>query len=392
MYQKSIRYIADHFRYLTTPAKYGGIDALRTVAIVLVLLFHFNIPGLRFGWVGVDLFFVLSGFLIGGAIIRQLQRDKPFSFAEFYVQRALRILPLYYATILFCVVTFALPRGSSIWPDILVPLTFLQTAAPYYFGLQFNQALGPQGTWSLAIEAQFYIIAPILMLTAHKLNPRWGVISLCVIAIASAPIIRASFLSAFAPDDVNWHFASSVQFHSRYDTLAWGALIAVISPKLVLTRFMKEILATASLLLFAAFISMLLQTGQYWDMPQTITRELVWVPSILGMCFGTAVLLLQNVRVDSPFVIFIARISYPLYLSHFYLVGAKAIWPEWSLLDLPFDNFGLTGGTLIIVALTVPVAYLLSLLVEFPFLRMYKPDLGKPVETQRLTNGVVQAP
>ncbi|MBA3963113.1 MAG: acyltransferase [Chthoniobacterales bacterium] len=83
-----------------------GLDLLRTLAIVLVVVYHIGIFGFavpndwhRFGWVGVDLFFVLSGYLIGGQLLAMLARGQPIEFRRFYVRRALRILPPYFAVL-----------------------------------------------------------------------------------------------------------------------------------------------------------------------------------------------------------------------------------------------------------------------------------------------------
>jgi peptidoglycan/LPS O-acetylase OafA/YrhL len=156
-----LRYFQDHWTYLTRPGAYPGIDALRFVAISTVALYHFQF--LPWGWVGVDVFFVLSGFLIGGALLDE-GRERRLSFGRFYGHRALRILPLYY---LFVLLSFLFKAHSRVdettIPSVLASLTFMQTTGAYYFKWPVDPAYIPGGSWSLVVEETFYLIAPLFI-------------------------------------------------------------------------------------------------------------------------------------------------------------------------------------------------------------------------------------
>src|SRR5436190_20690187 len=105
-----------------------GLDLLRALAIIVVVIYHaalfgFKLPGRvhRFGWIGVDLFFVLSGYLIGGQLLAPLARDQPVNLRRFYVRRALRIMPAY---LLVLAIYIWLPSWRE-YPEIFRPWKFL---------------------------------------------------------------------------------------------------------------------------------------------------------------------------------------------------------------------------------------------------------------------------
>jgi peptidoglycan/LPS O-acetylase OafA/YrhL len=146
------------------------IDMLRVLAIFLVFVFHLPKvenhlifgPWVRFGWMGVDLFFVISGYLIGGQILRSLQSSR-FSFLWFYANRLLRTLPVY-LIVLISYVFISDFREVDELPPILKFSTFTQN-----FGLSesaFSHA------WSLCIEEQFYLFCPLVVVFFWKKKNR----------------------------------------------------------------------------------------------------------------------------------------------------------------------------------------------------------------------------
>ncbi|HVY94890.1 MAG TPA: acyltransferase [Bryobacteraceae bacterium] len=198
------------------------LDGLRGIAILLVLLTHFfsySMMGRQWsgvaalamkvtepGWLGVDLFFVLSGFLITG-ILLNARGDCHYA-RNFYMRRALRILPLYLAVLLLMLVSY---RGSG--PAVLLGLAMSINVAPI---LHIAVPLGGAALWSLAVEEHFYLIWPWIVRAVRPATLGAVCISICLLE----PAIRAAF--RFQVDDV--------YFYSwfRFDGLAWGALIAVL--------------------------------------------------------------------------------------------------------------------------------------------------------------------
>lgn len=148
----------------------GTLDLLRTTAIFLVLLGHVNSEYLRFfdggwfnhspvftyGWTGVDLFFVLSGFLIGKQLWQELVRTGTIRFGAFFLRRGLRIWPLYYVFLLSLILVFRPEKAAQfkLWPDFLF--------------LSNYEAPMVSGGWSLSTEEQFYILVPVFFIVALR--------------------------------------------------------------------------------------------------------------------------------------------------------------------------------------------------------------------------------
>ena len=132
-----------------------GLDLLRALAIIVVVIYHaalfgFKLPGRvdRFGWIGVDLFFVLSGYLIGGQLLAPLAREKSIKLGRFFARRVFRIMPAYFVIL---AVYFLLPSWRE-YPDMAQPLwKFLLSVQniALHGGTAFSHA------WSLAVEDQF---------------------------------------------------------------------------------------------------------------------------------------------------------------------------------------------------------------------------------------------
>src|SRR3954466_2997627 len=170
-----------------------GLDLLRALAIIVVVIYHaalfgFKLPGRvdRFGWIGVDLFFVLSGYLIGRQLLAPLARDRRINLGRFFARRALRIMPAYFAIL---AVYFLLPPWRE-YPEMSQPLwKFLLSVQniALHGGTAFSHA------WSLAVEDQFYLVLPLLLLVLYR-RPRAAIITPCLIVIGG--LVLRAFLAA----------------------------------------------------------------------------------------------------------------------------------------------------------------------------------------------------
>src|ERR1700687_2454964 len=209
------------------------LDGLRGLAILLVLFYHYIesspvLPGFlsvagRLTWSGVDLFFVLSGFLIGGILLNA--RESPNYFKAFYVRRAYRILPIYAATL----AAFWLIRALSHvdYSDNVSLQWLFSRAFPWYFyatltqniSMSYYGALGPAwlgATWSLAVEEQFYLTLPFLIKYVKPRRLRY----LLGIVILFAPVFR-TLLRLFV---THGEVGTYVLMPSRADALMLGVL------------------------------------------------------------------------------------------------------------------------------------------------------------------------
>jgi peptidoglycan/LPS O-acetylase OafA/YrhL len=176
------------------------VDGLRAISIVAVVLYHVGVPGIAGGFVGVDIFFVISGFLIINQIKAGLLSNK-FSIFSFYAQRALRILPLYLLVLLltFAAAPFFLVTPEVYWnflsSAILAPLMlsnvgFYETQGYFDIGAIEKPLLH---TWTLSVEEQFYLVIPILLVTVFRLgNRKFGTTAAAIaIAVAAASLAGA---------------------------------------------------------------------------------------------------------------------------------------------------------------------------------------------------------
>src|SRR5205814_2920612 len=143
-----------------------GLDLLRALAIIVVVIYHagimgFPLPGQahRFGWIGVDLFFVLSGYLIGGQLVAPLAHGQNIKLGRFFARRALRILPAYLVVL---AIYLFLPSWRE-YPEMFPPWKFLLSVQN--LGLRGGTAFSH--AWSLAVEDQFYLTLPFVLLAVN---------------------------------------------------------------------------------------------------------------------------------------------------------------------------------------------------------------------------------
>jgi peptidoglycan/LPS O-acetylase OafA/YrhL len=183
------------------------VDGLRAVAVLPVILFHAGVPLFQGGFVGVDIFFVISGYLITSLIASERQAGE-FSLAGFYERRARRILPALYLVVLACL-PFAwlwmLPSDLKAFSDSLLAVTAFSSNLLFWrdsavLGGYFEPRAGVQTllhTWSLAVEEQYYLLFPLVLLAAWRLGKRWliGV----VVAIAAVSLAIAQWASQRHP-------------------------------------------------------------------------------------------------------------------------------------------------------------------------------------------------
>lgn len=180
------------------------IDGLRCLAVVPVMLFHAGISGFSGGYVGVDVFFVISGYLITGLILGEMAEGK-FSIVDFYERRARRILPALFLVVVCCF-PFAwfwmIPPelelfGQSVMAVLMFLSNFLFFQEAGYFGPSID-LLPLIHTWSLAVEEQFYLLFPLFLLAIYRFGQSSIFYSLLLIAILS--LVLSGLVSPTAPD------------------------------------------------------------------------------------------------------------------------------------------------------------------------------------------------
>jgi peptidoglycan/LPS O-acetylase OafA/YrhL len=211
------------------------VEGLRAVAVVLVVLYHAGIPSFTGGFIGVDVFFVISGFVITGLLLREHQASAGISFLGFYARRCRRILPAATVVILTTVAATYLVlgavSGNSTANDGRWAAVFLSNFHFESVGTNYLTALRPpsplQNFWSLSVEEQFYLIYPSFFLLVSKVRTRMSLRSR--LALTLAGVVAFSFVWSITETATN-PTASYFSPFTRAWELAIGALIALGTP------------------------------------------------------------------------------------------------------------------------------------------------------------------
>jgi peptidoglycan/LPS O-acetylase OafA/YrhL len=212
-----------------------NLDGVRGIAILLVVFFHLPTqPGwggalpltLPCGWMGVQLFFVLSGFLITRILIHSKDQAFGVYLRRFYVRRVLRIFPLYYGFLLALGAVYlatSLPEQlERYWPH-LATFTWNWTRAD----AAWEESNRFVHLWSLSVEEQFYLVWPFLVF----LLSRRGILIACVTAIVACPFVRQAFAAAYDADGLSPYAIYDATYWNtlcQLDAFAWGALLTLI--------------------------------------------------------------------------------------------------------------------------------------------------------------------
>jgi len=355
--------------------KYAGLDHLRAWAITIVFFFHYrlfdhpewiNNVG-NFGWAGVDLFFVLSGFLIASQLFEAISNGKQVQLKEFYIKRFFRIIPVYLfiLALYFTVPAFKEREGlSPLWKY----LTFTQN-----FGLDLSKTHAFTHAWSLCIEEQFYLLLPFIL---------WSAIRFKLLKVA-AYLLPALFLLGITVRVFSWqHFITPLQgtenfgatwyqyiyypTYCRLDGLLTGIGIAALFKyqpviKTALTRHPNLVL-TAGLALIT--------TAYFICVDQQSFIASVWGFPLIAVAYGFMVMAAVSPtslpgKYRSKVTEVIATLSYAIYLSH------KAVI---HLTQTIFTGFNIPSNSTIMFVLCaincMLAAYLLHVAIEKPFLHI----------------------
>ena len=349
-----------------------GLDLLRALAIIVVVIYHaalfgFKLPGRvdRFGWIGVDLFFVLSGYLIGGQLLAPLARDQRINLGRFFTRRALRIMPAYFVVL---AIYFSLPSWRE-YSEMSQPLwKFLLSVQniALHGGTAFSHA------WSLAVEDQFYLALPFLLLFLYR-RSRLAIIIPCLIVIGGIGL--RAFLAAQNPSvdggGVSFRgFQAWIYYPTwtRLDPLVFGVVLAAIEKFRPI--WWQHLINCAPWLWLPAIAAIIY--GLYLGDKDLTIVSCVWQFPLIAV--GMAALLVCAVsprlpfrRVPIPGAAFIASIAYSAYLIQKLVIRFVEQFCTRR-------NIALTSvPTLICVELFVyAAATILFFIVERPFLQLRK--------------------
>ena len=338
---------------------YPGLDGLRGIAILLVVLYHY-FPFFRIGWIGVDLFFVLSGFLITSILLRT--RNKRDYFKNFYIRRSLRIFPLYFLFLLLFYIGLQLffhDRSAT------SAYTYYTKHQLWFVGFLQNWLIIKEGPppepylihfWSLAVEEQFYLAWPFMIFFIKEMQK---VKIFLMIIILAALVIRCSLWLYQLPNQPYYYNS-----FARFDSLAAGSFLAInFFEKRTLSTWTKRLAYLAfSILLCTAWLgfhnfehnSLLFATFGY-------SASAFFFAVICEECLH------RKSFLHLSFLQYLGRISYGIYVYHLpvFLAGTSVL----KQLTF-FRNDNQTITTFVCLLATLVISTISYYILEVPFLKL----------------------
>jgi peptidoglycan/LPS O-acetylase OafA/YrhL len=346
-----------------------GLDLLRALAIIVVVIYHAGIMGFptpwrvhRWGWIGVDLFFVLSGYLIGGQLLGPLARGQRIDLARFFARRALRIMPAYFVVL---AIYIFLPSWRE-YPEMYPWWKFLFSVQniALHGGTAFSHA------WSLAVEDQFYLTLPFILLFVNRW-PRTAIIIPCLI-FCGGILLRTLLAYQNPAADIGVSFRGFQAWiyyptWTRLDPLVFGVALAAVEKfrpqwwKWLMNSAIWLWLPGLALIIYALWLG----EGEYLTVGSVVCQF-----PLLAIGFAALLVCAQSERlplrrVAIPGAAFIASIAYNAYLVQKLVIHAVGEFCRAHDVD-PTSAFALIGVELCVYA----AATVLFFTIERPFLQL----------------------
>ena len=345
------------------------ITGLRTLALVLVLLYHAGVPGFAGGFTGVDVFFVVSGYLITGLLVRELDENGRINLWQFYARRARRLLPASFTVLAFVAsIIYLVPRW---FPHLLLPQIFaesisrdIQRSSLYIVNWLFaERSVSYQGSqdfgspvlhfWSLAVEEQFYAVWPVLVMTVALVTARSkNALGIVIGAVTGASLAYSWQFSNSSPNEA--YFVTT----TRVWEMSLGGLLALVAPPVVAwvksrpTDHLARIVCGGFLPLGVLGIGYA-TTQLNAATPYPGTAALIPTVATTGILFSGAVAHVTGVRPFASGLFELAPVqwlgerSYSIYLWH---------WPLLWLATSVWGSLGWAISVVVVVASIAPAA------------------------------------
>jgi peptidoglycan/LPS O-acetylase OafA/YrhL len=365
--------------------RFSGLDGLRAISVLLVLLFHHRHDNVghsklmpSFGWVGVQIFFVLSGYLISDLLLQRRHAPLGEYLREFYGRRALRIFPLYFATLsvlqVLCWTGLDLDHARA---GMLYAWTYVFNFFTMGATSQHSEAI--DHFWSLCVEEQFYLLWPFVIYFSSRERLRKVLVAL----VLAGPLIRLllwSIVTTF-PQLFNAKPEMAVYVNplSHVDAFAVGALVALFPPRRALLGFALS----TSVLLTAGTLVALFSDSSWDDTKYALGYAIglragygfIWGYSLLNIWGASLIACLVNRQLIPKFfenrsLSYLGKISYGIYILHY---------PLQLLVDTLFPSARLYVRLPIQLAATLGVATGSYYFLELPFLALKDRWFPSPV-------------
>lgn len=329
------------------------IDGLRALAVLPVVLFHFSIPGFGGGFVGVDIFFVISGFLIGGLLWSELTRDNNIALGRFFMRRIRRLAPAYFAMAIVSLVAswfILLPyEFREFGKELIASTVYLSNVHFFreagYFDVASDQKVLLH-TWSLAVEEQFYLFLPVFLLI---LRPVRRVVPAVLMGIGLISLVACLVMTSYSQT------AAFYLFPFRAWELLAGVCLAIYAQQRAFDWSLHPLISWAGLALIVGSVTLIPSGPQF-------PGFLALFPVLGALC------IIGNGRNDNavnrglqhPILIFFGLISYSLYLWH---------WPVITLATYYVGGDLSLTWRVILMGLVVALAWVSLCVIEAPIRR-----------------------
>ncbi len=366
--------------------RYPALHGIRVAAIISVIQYHITLilwgeQGLKIDpslvdaslrvFFGMDLFFVLSGFLIGSILLRSLRDSGTQNLRRFYIRRIFRTFPSYWIVLTVLAVAFGLTNQQRHH----LPYEYLYAAN--FLPRGRSETVMSWG-WSLALEEQFYLTVPILFFGLHRLKRDWSRIALLVLLWALGTAIRFAVYERHKPwNDGDLLTAVYFRPHTRFDTLVAGILIAFVNDRWgsrigrwLETPFHRALLALPSM----ACLWFLLRPTLFGPDTLQVAHLLLWGTVTSVMYWGVVLLLLygkgwvQSIF-SAPLFRRLATLGYGVYLVHIPLIDHVIVPAAKTLANRHVSLIWIWLGSLTMTTLlSFVLGYFMHVLIEKPSL------------------------
>lgn len=329
--------------------KRQDIQLLRAVAVLAVVGYHFGLAGFEYGFLGVDIFLVISGYLVGGGLLSEFRANGRIDVRRFFRQRIKRLLPasivVVIATTLLLYATNALTTRDlrhALWSSLYVQNINLSFEGGDYLGKDLLPTYFVH-FWSLSLEEQFYVFVPIILLLVGLTKLKKPLIIFCAIGIAS--LILSLYQTSIG--DSSAYFSLT--------TRAWQFILGMVVANLNPRKAYARVLWIISILGLAVFTLLInFDLGLLFPAPGAIVPSVI---TALALLAGKSLPLKIPIAGLQSTGVFLGDLSYSIYLVHFPISLLVATWSEKG------DSLLFIAGGLI---LTLAIAFVLKTFVEDP--------------------------
>ena len=328
---------------INAPGRNSSVDIFRSFAILSVVIYHYN-RQLPYGYLGVDLFFVISGLLIGNILIGYLKKGEKINFFKFIIQRGFKIWPSYFSY-LFIGSAIAVLLYHTMAPDMIIPPDKYLRYIFFYSNFTSNDVWSFGHLWSLCVEEHFYILLPILLLVIQRYFPDKKVLVAALLMV----IVAGFVFKVLALNFTNGKDTYGATYN-RIDALGWGVLLSIILnyfPNLIIKRTSQILMLFAGVLLFCLMIFI------FHNYEWVFFRKCIF-HSIVPLCFF--MMLASTYHWDLSklkFLRFVAYYSYNWYLWH-------PLWVTWFNKKIGTGFF----AHIAFLVFTFLIAFVFTIIVE----------------------------